>query len=244
MSTKIETVGETIKRLRYEEGLTRKSLSILCGLSETFIEYIEYEKRFPSYRSLTKIADAVNRNMVIHYTTEKKITKVDFKFRELVRNKSFEDKLIEFEKRLYYDCLKMCNYNEANAADLKQDTLISAIESQHRFNESSQLYTWVYGIAKNIRQNNLRGGRNLTFIEDYIDTGEESVEIVQAKSIKKYIDELGKTDKLIYRMRILNIPHSKIASELGVSIGAVRNRYSGMKRRIKFRMSSQLVSLR
>ena len=228
------TIGETIRKLRHEEGLTRKSLSILCGLSETFIEYVEYEKRLPSYRSLTKIADAVSRNMVIHYNTEKKITRVEFKFRELIREKTFESRLIELEKRLYYDCLKMCNYNEANAEDLKQDAIVSAIESQHRFNESSQLYTWLYRIARNIRKDNLRDGKNLTFVENYMETG--SPELIKSESIKKYIDTLTGTDKTIYKMRLLNIPHSEIAAKLGISIGAVKNRFSGMKRRIKFRM--------
>lgn len=230
------TIGETIRQLRHEEGLTRKSLSILCGLSETFIEYIEYEKRLPSYRSLTKISDAVNRNMVIHYNTEKKITRVDFKFRELLREKSFNTRLLELENRLFYDCLKICNYNEANAEDLKQETLVNAIEYQHRFNETSQLYTWVYQIARNIRNSNLKRDKNIKFIENYIETEDENTEIVKAQSIKKYIDELTETDKLIYKMRILNIPHSEIASKLGISTGAVKNRFSGMKRRIKFRM--------
>jgi len=236
MSTKIKTIGETLRQLRHEEGLTRKSLSILCGLSETFIEYIEYEKRFPSYRSLTKISDAVGRNMVLHYNTENKITWVQFNFREVVREKSFETRLIELEKRLYYDCLKICNYNEMNAADLKQDTLVAALESQHKFNESSQLYTWLYRIARNIRQNNLKNDKNLTFVDEYIETEAENIEIIKAQNIKKYIDELDNTDKQIYKMRILNIPHSEIAAKLGLSLGRVKNRYYGMKRRIKYRM--------
>ena len=228
------TIGETIRKLRHEEGLTRKSLSILCGLSETFIEYIEYQKRLPSYRSLTKIADAVGRNMVIYYNTQKKITRVEFKFRELLREKTFETRLLELEKRLYYDCLKMCNYNEHNAEDLKQDTIVRAIESEHRFNESSQLYTWLYQIARNVRKETLKEDKNLTFVEAYIERGEP--ELIESESIKKYIDGLTGTDKLIYKMRILNIPHAEIAAKLGLSVGAVRNQFSGMKRRIKFRM--------
>ena len=72
------TIGETIKRLRNSEGMTVQTLSILTGLSERFINYIERDKKKPSLRSLTKIADAVDQNMTINYSPGHKVVSVSF----------------------------------------------------------------------------------------------------------------------------------------------------------------------
>jgi len=238
-------IPEAIRKLREEEGLTRRSLSILCKLSDTFIEYIEYGKKTPSYRSLTKIADAVHRNMKITYSADDKITDVEFLIIQGERPKRFDERLLEVKDRLYYDCLKMCRYNEANARDLCQDVLEYAITYPYRFNETSQLHTWLYSIARNKNYDNIKKHSRIEFVEDFIETAEETEEISFYPEIKKYICNLSDTEKRVYKMRLLNIPHKEIARELNLDIGTVRNCQYNTKRQIKLMLArdKKLVTL-
>jgi len=80
------TIGESIKQLIHDEGLTVQSLSIMCGLSESFLNKIQSGKKKPSLRSLTRIADAVDRNMTITYSPGQKVTNVNFFLRNILNS--------------------------------------------------------------------------------------------------------------------------------------------------------------
>lgn len=53
------TVGENIKRIRKERGLTQKKLGGLCGLSEGMIRQYELNLRTPKLETVEKIASAL-----------------------------------------------------------------------------------------------------------------------------------------------------------------------------------------
>lgn len=211
------TIGETIKQLRHSEGMTVQTLSILTGLSERFITYIERDKKKPSLRSLTKIADAADRNMTINYTPSQKVVSVVFTLRYTLRNKSFEERLIQLQSRLKVDCLKMCSYNEEKAKDLVQETICQALMYHYRFNEKSQLYTWLYRIAKNITNESNRNDKNLTFVEEYIETGVEQEEVKENKRLSVYINRLSPKAKEVYKLRLSGEKYKDIAIKLGIT---------------------------
>jgi len=52
-------IGQSIKVLRKEKGITQKGLSELCGLSQTSLSAIEKDYSFPSKDNLTKICKAL-----------------------------------------------------------------------------------------------------------------------------------------------------------------------------------------
>ena len=54
------TVGEHIKDLRTQKGLTQKKLAELCGLATGTIQQYELEKRKPKIETLHKIAAALD----------------------------------------------------------------------------------------------------------------------------------------------------------------------------------------
>ena len=56
------TVGENIRRIRQERGLTQRQLGELVGASEAYIRAYESGRRNPKLSSLEKIADALSVN--------------------------------------------------------------------------------------------------------------------------------------------------------------------------------------
>ena len=56
------TVGENIRRIRQERGLTQRQLGELVGASEAYIRAYESGRRNPKPSSLEKIADALSVN--------------------------------------------------------------------------------------------------------------------------------------------------------------------------------------
>ena len=54
------TVGENIKKIRKEKGLTQKELGKLCGMSEAQIGQYENGLRNPKMETLKKIANALD----------------------------------------------------------------------------------------------------------------------------------------------------------------------------------------
>ena len=54
------TIGEKIKNLRKEKGLTQKNLGVLCGMTAEQIRQYELGIRIPKIVSLKKIADSLN----------------------------------------------------------------------------------------------------------------------------------------------------------------------------------------
>lgn len=58
-----ETLGERIRTVRKNKGLSQKALGELCGIAEANIRKYELGKQNPKYGTIMKIADALE----IHY---------------------------------------------------------------------------------------------------------------------------------------------------------------------------------
>lgn len=54
------TIGENIKRIRKEKGLTQKALGKLCGINEATIRKYELGKLNPKIETVQRIANALN----------------------------------------------------------------------------------------------------------------------------------------------------------------------------------------
>lgn len=57
-------IGENIKRIRKEQGLTQKKLGELCGIAESNIRKYENGKQNPKIETVDKIAHALKVNIV------------------------------------------------------------------------------------------------------------------------------------------------------------------------------------
>lgn len=58
------TVGENIKRIRKDKGLTQKKLGELCGINEANIRKYELGKANPKIETVDKIASALGVNII------------------------------------------------------------------------------------------------------------------------------------------------------------------------------------
>ena len=56
--------GETLKKLRLQEGLTQQQLADRLGVTKSVVSYYELQERYPSPEVLTKLAS------VFHVTTD------------------------------------------------------------------------------------------------------------------------------------------------------------------------------
>lgn len=59
------TVGENIRRLRKEQGLTQKQLGQLCGINEANIRKYELGGANPKIETLHKIAKALEKSIIL-----------------------------------------------------------------------------------------------------------------------------------------------------------------------------------
>jgi len=70
------------------------------------------------------------------------------------------------------DRLLRCAYvlcgNETEAQDLAQETFLQALKSAHRFRGDSAVYTWLYGILRNLCHRHLRKQKRFVFEEGIV----------------------------------------------------------------------------
>lgn len=59
------TIGRAIKRIRLARGMKQDELSRLVGVSRSHLNYIEANKRNPSWEMLQKIAQGLRINVSI-----------------------------------------------------------------------------------------------------------------------------------------------------------------------------------
>ncbi len=232
------TIGETIRQTRQAEGLTRRSLALLAGLSDKCIERIEYNERQPRLSTLTKIADGLDRVMIITYNPNKKVIDIEFKLRQTVRLKSFETVVCseETQKSLMKVAIKLCNYDTFRAKDLVQETIYQALLCEDRFNSKSQVFTWLYSIMRNIRKAELKKLKDITFVESYFETGEETEELREEIKVRKYVNRLNKAAKEIIKLRLLNLQYNDISQQVNKTAQECREIHSKTLKRIRKRV--------
>lgn len=226
------TTGQTIKRVRQSEGMTVQTVSILTGLSERFISYIEQDKKKPSLRSLNKLADAFDRVMIIKYTPDSEPV-VTFDVRERLRSESFDNRIAKLKDRLYKDCLFLSRNDEEKAKDLTQETICRALIYHYRFNENSQLYTWLFKIAKSVAAESVRNDKYLTFVDEYFETEQQIDELSYYGRLSKYLNRLSPKAKEVYKLRLLNVGYREIAEKLNITEAGAKSWFWSIKGNIK-----------
>lgn len=69
-------IGEKIKKIRKESGITQKQLAQKLGVSQAAIVQFESEKSNPKIDTLKKIADALNVSVMDFLDTDDSITEI------------------------------------------------------------------------------------------------------------------------------------------------------------------------
>lgn len=112
------SIGENIKKLRKEKGLTQKQLGILCQppIDEANIRKYENDKQNPKIETLEKIANALDCKVSdireFDGSIRVKITPESIEFDRLIRKHKANENLTEEERQWLINYLETNNFKD------------------------------------------------------------------------------------------------------------------------------------
>lgn len=132
--------------------------------------------------------------------------------------------------RLVRSAYLLCG-NEADAQDIVQETLVTALKSCHKFKGKSRLYTWVHGILINVTRHWLRARKIHVPIEDIPERTDECADVreVERRSthalLVSRIRELPPAQREVIVLRYFNeMTVPEIAAATHTRQGTVKSR--------------------
>lgn len=146
----------------------------------------------------------------------------------------FNNQLLTHQNVLKYFALKLTT-NMDDAEDLLQETFLKALKYKDKFQEQTNLKSWLYTIMKNTFINNYR--RNVRK-RNVITNSDDKDYLIPApnfsavspeshynfKEISKTIDKLSDDCRIPFEMHNDGYKYKEIADELGLPIGTVKSR--------------------
>ncbi len=159
--------------------------------------------------------------------------------------KAFTNLYNEFQKVIYvaiYNIVK----NKEVAEDLTSETFIKIYKNLHKYTKDFSFVMWAKTIANHHAIDYIRSGKNqyntqslddemanVIEISDYTDPETSLINKEMALLENDAIKSLTKREYEIVKLREEEIPYSKIAEELGVSIGTVKSSIHNYRKKIK-----------
>ena len=160
----------------------------------------------------------------------------------------YKDKLINF----IYHYLK----DSESAEDVVQETMIKLYQKKHYYKEIAKFSTWLYTIAKNLANTELRKRKNrkITLLShfsnddktyeipsDDLEIGQQVQTDVVNEIIKDAVNQLSEKFKIVIILRdIQEISYEEISEIIGVPIGTVKSRIN----RARLQLQVELKHLR
>ncbi|HWI58341.1 MAG TPA: RNA polymerase sigma factor [Bacillota bacterium] len=122
--------------------------------------------------------------------------------------------------------------DQTEAQDLVQDTFVQALKSATRFRGDSAVYTWLYGILRNLCYRHLRKQKRFLFEEDLLlqqtsqpSAAHESDQDFCAAKLAQALQHLSPEHREVLVLRYYeNLKIQEIAAQTGVSTGTVKSR--------------------
>lgn len=146
----------------------------------------------------------------------------------------FNKQLLTHQNVLKYFALKLTT-DMTDAEDLLQETFLKALKYKDKFQEQTNLKSWLYTIMKNTFINNYRRNvrkRNIMTSSDdkeylipapnYSEVSPESH--YNHKEITKTVDQLSDDCRIPFMMHNEGYKYKEIADELELPIGTVKSR--------------------
>tara|TARA_B100000927_G_C16281816_1_gene395831 strand:+ start:73 stop:663 length:591 start_codon:yes stop_codon:yes gene_type:complete len=144
----------------------------------------------------------------------------------------YKDKLINF----------IFNYlgDQESSEDVVQETMIKLYQKKHYYKEIAKFSTWLYTIAKNLANTELRKRkrRKITFLSQFTaddktydlpsndpELGQEIQSDIVNKIIRTAVDQLSKKFKVVIVLRdFQGLSYEDISEIINVPIGTVKSR--------------------
>lgn len=143
---------------------------------------------------------------------------------------------------VYYYMLGICGSREI-AEEVTQETFFTALTTKAKFQEKSDVRTWLCHIAKNKYISTLRKQKkiekdvDLNSIEDHIDFSSQLLQKETAMRIHKYLHMLEEPYKEVFSLRVFGeLPFKDIGMIFEKSDAWARVTFSRAKQKIKERM--------
>jgi RNA polymerase sigma-70 factor (ECF subfamily) len=164
-----------------------------------------------------------------------------------------EKLILKYQDRVYNTILKICG-NQADAAELAQDTFVRAIQGLKDFKGQSSFYTWLFRIAVNLTLNFCKRNSKLNFqslnneidedsgrqLKDYLIDGNiaDPAELTSKKEINGLIvnglEKLEPQQRAVVVLRdIEQMSYNEIAETLDVEIGTVKSRIARGRKNLR-----------
>ena len=154
------------------------------------------------------------------------------------RRDAFGELVSRYQTRLYNSALRLVNSPE-DAADVVQDTFLSAYQALHTFKGDAEFFTWLYRIAFNTAISLKRKKRPSVSLESHtretgLDPTDVSEYVKPSAAIERTEDERQLHDAIarlspehrdVLVLKDLDgMKYEEIAEVLGVPIGTIRSR--------------------
>ncbi len=164
-----------------------------------------------------------------------------------------EKLILKYQDRIYNTILKLCG-NEADAAELAQDSFVKAIQSLKNFRAQSSFYTWLFRIAVNHTLNFCRKNSRVNFeslqgeidnetgsqLKDYLldNKTSEPSELAAKKEVSvllmKALEKLDPQQRAVIVLRdIEQMSYLEIAQTLDIEIGTVKSRIARGRKNLR-----------
>jgi RNA polymerase sigma-70 factor (ECF subfamily) len=143
-----------------------------------------------------------------------------------------EELVNTYGDRLLRSAFSLCG-NETDAQDIVQDTFLQAIQSVHRFQGRSTIYTWLHAILLNLTRHYHRDRKRILYDNELV-----SRQVSTVDEDLGQLDDGAASSALLKTLCRLSVPHREviilryyenmkiheIASHQGVSKGTVKSR--------------------
>ncbi|SNR32099.1 RNA polymerase sigma-70 factor, ECF subfamily [Lutibacter agarilyticus] len=160
---------------------------------------------------------------------------------------AFRNLMSLYKKRLYWHIRKIVISHE-DADDVLQNTFIKVFKNIHKFNEDSQLYSWMYRIATN---------ESITFINNKAKKQQVNINDLQyqladelsndsyfsgdeiQQKLQKAIITLPRKQQLVFNMKYFDdMKYSDMSEILETSVGALKASYFHAVKKIEQHLKS------
>ncbi len=158
--------------------------------------------------------------------------------------------LVEKYGRVLYSQIRRITRNHEITNDVLQDVLVKVYQNLGEFRRESNLYTWMYRIARNETLNFLEKEKRRTGV----DVDPPVIEIIAghagldqlneatlSDALQKAMDALPEKQALVFQLRYFeDLKFSEIAARLGTSEGALKANYHHARKKIEAFLIRQL----
>jgi RNA polymerase sigma-70 factor, ECF subfamily len=153
----------------------------------------------------------------------------------------FEDLSYKYRDRLMRAAYCM-THSESDADDLVQETFVRAYKAAPKFEGKSAIYTWFYGIMRNVQLDRWRKKKHDPLLTDFseFDVIDESGPegITRIEIIQKEVGLLGESSEEVVRLHYFEeCSVEEIASRLNIPIGTVKSRLFHARKKLKEKKS-------